>query len=73
MVDFIQLGQWSVASFYQPLCLCLRLFIMIHEFYDLSLFLHFNFEVSVPSRRFMDDMDLGGMEQVPALSGKVLR
>ena len=32
MVDFIQLSQWSVASFYQPLCLCLRLFVMSFMF-----------------------------------------
>ena len=32
VVDFIQLSQWPVASFYQPLSLCLRLFVMIFMF-----------------------------------------
>ena len=32
IVDFIQLSQWPVASFYQPLSLCLRLFVMIFMF-----------------------------------------
>ena len=32
VVDFIQLSQWPVASFYQSVNLCLRLFVMIFMF-----------------------------------------